>query len=110
METVITLEERKRARVEEIRAGFARLRDALAGYGRAHGGKFWIYGSAAAGRVHFESDIDILVDFPEAKTSAALTFVEETSLRYKLKADAQPKSWCMPAFLERISKDALILP
>ena len=67
MATVLTLDDRKKARVEEIRAGFARLREALADYGRAHGGQFWVYGSAATGSFHFESDIDILVDFDEAR-------------------------------------------
>ena len=46
MTLVQTLAERKRARVEEIRAGIDVLRKKLTEYGRAHGGKFLMFGSA----------------------------------------------------------------
>ncbi len=110
MSTVITLQDRKKARVEQIRAGFAELRELLSEYGRTHGGRFWIYGSAATGRFHFESDIDVLVDFDGAATSAAFAFVEREAVRLGLKLDAQPKTWCSPALLRRIEKSALVLP
>jgi predicted nucleotidyltransferase len=110
MSGVVTLTERKQARAEEIRAGSDRLRTALADYGHAHGGRFWIYGSSATGHFHFESDIDVLVDFDPAKATAAVAFVERTCAALRLKADVQPKSWCTPLFLERISATALVLP
>lgn len=110
MSGVTTLTERKKARAEEIRAGFDRLRKALADYGRAHGGRFWVYGSAATGDFHFESDIDVLVDFDPARITPATDFVEGTCAALRLKADVQPKSWCTPAFLEKISANALVLP
>jgi hypothetical protein len=52
MTRVQTLEERKRARVEEIRAGLDVLRIKLTEYGRAHGGKFMMFGSAVNGCLH----------------------------------------------------------
>jgi predicted nucleotidyltransferase len=110
MATVQTLDERKRARVEEIRAGFVRLREELAEYGRSHGGRFWVYGSAVAGRLRFDSDIDILVDFDDANTVAALDFVEGACARLGLKCDVQPKAWCSRAFLDRIAANAVVLP
>jgi predicted nucleotidyltransferase len=110
MPDVQTLEERKRARVAEIRAGFAYLREELADYGRAHGGKFWVYGSAVTDRLRFDSDIDILVDFDDADRVAALDFVEDACARLGLKYDVQPKAWCSPAFIARIAPKALILP
>lgn len=110
MNSVQTLDERKRARVESIRAGFAQLQKELAEFGRTRNGKFLIYGSAVTGRFHFESDIDILVDFDEAHMSEALDFVERTCTRLGLKADVQPKAWCTPAFIERISSQMLVLP
>jgi predicted nucleotidyltransferase len=67
MAAVQTLDERRRARVEEIRTGFARLCDEMAGYGRAHGGKFLVYGSAVTGCLHYDSDIDVLVDFDQSQ-------------------------------------------
>ena len=110
MVSVQTLAQRKEARVDEIRAGGARLREALAVYGRAHGGRFLIYGSAATGRLHYESDVDLLVDFPADLTSEALDFVEDECARLKLNVDAQPKAWCKPAFLSRIMPQAQAIP
>jgi predicted nucleotidyltransferase len=110
MTEVQTLADRKRSRVEEIRAGFARLREELANFGLSHRGKFWIYGSATTGRFHPHSDIDIIVDFDPAQISLALVFVEETCARLGLKYDVQPKSWCTGAFLEKIYPQAILLP
>jgi predicted nucleotidyltransferase len=110
MMRVQTLDERKRVRVEEIRAGFARLREKLAEYGRAHGGRFWLYGSAVTDRLRFDSDIDILVDFDDAKRVAALDFVEDACARLNLKGDINPKAWFSQVFLARIAASALILP
>jgi predicted nucleotidyltransferase len=106
----LTLLERKKARVEEIRAGFTRLREELAGYGATHGGRFLIFGSAATGRFHYESDIDIIVDFKGPPLRSALDFVESACARLRLKADIRPISWCTPAFLERVSAGAIVLP
>jgi len=110
MARVLTLKDRKQARAEEIRADFERLREALADYGRAHDGRFLIYGSAATGRFHYESDIDILVDFGKGGLADALRFVEETCARLRLKADVQPLAWCTPEFIERVSRATLVLP
>jgi predicted nucleotidyltransferase len=110
MDSVLTLQQRKAARVEEIRVGFERLRKALSDYGRQHGGRFLVYGSAVTGRFHYESDIDILVDFDERRLSAALSFVEDMGADLRLKVDVQPIGWCTPEFVEKVSKTALVLP
>ena len=110
MGSVQTLAQRKQARVEEIRAGVACLREALAAYGRTHGGRFLIYGSAVTGRLHYDSDVDLLVDFPAPATSAAVDFVEETCARLNLPVDVQPKTWCKEAFLARIVPQAQVAP
>jgi predicted nucleotidyltransferase len=110
MTEVQTLADRKRARVEEIRAGFARLREELTKFGLSHRGKFWVYGSASTGEFHPGSDIDIIVDFDSTQINPALDFVEETCARLGLRYDVQPKSWCTDAFLEKIYPKALLLP
>jgi len=107
---VQTLAERKLARVEEIRAGVDRLRETLAEYGRAHGGKFLLYGSAARGRLHYDSDVDLLVDFAEPDVAAAIDFVESTCARLRLKVDVQPKSWCKQAFIDKIASTIVAIP
>jgi predicted nucleotidyltransferase len=110
MTGVKTLADRKKARVEEIRAGFARLREELANFALSHQGKFWVYGSATTGKFHPGSDIDIIVDFDDAHTNQALDFVEKTCARLGLEADVQPKSWCTDAFIEKIYPEAQLLP
>jgi predicted nucleotidyltransferase len=110
MMRVQTLTDRKKARVEEIRAGFACLRVDLAEFGLAHGGRFWIYGSATTGKFHPGSDIDIIVDFDNSLISDALDFAERACARLGLKSDVQPKSWCTEAFIEKIAPRALLLP
>ena len=113
MGSMQTLAQRKQARVEEIRAGVVRLRDELGAYGRVHGGRFLIYGSAVSGRLHYDSDVDLLVDFPAPHTSDAVDavdFVEEACARLKLKVDVQPRAWCKEAFLARITPQAQVLP
>ena len=110
MSSVQTLADRKRARVEEIRAGLDVLREALSEYGRSHGGRFMLFGSAVSGRLHYDSDVDILVDFADSCLGAALDFVETTCAELRLKADVQPKSWCKLEFLARIAPGALVIP
>ena len=109
MGSVQTLAQRKQARVEEIRAGVARLRDELAAHGPVHGGRFLIYGSAVSGRLHYDSDVDLLVDFPAPHSAAAVDFVEGACARLKLKVDVQPRAWCKEAFLTRITPQAQVL-
>src|SRR5271154_2552470 len=104
-----TLAERKRARVEEIRAGIDVLRKKLTEYGRAHCGKFLMFGSAVNGGPHYDSDVDILVDFDEAGVGAALDFVETTCAALKLHADVQPKAWCKEEFIARIAPGSLVI-
>jgi predicted nucleotidyltransferase len=109
MTPVQTLAERKRARVEEIRAGLDVLRKKLTDYARAHGGKFIMFGSAVSGRLHYDSDVDILVEFDDAGVYAALDFVETECARLELHADVQPKAWCKEDFIARIAPGSLVI-
>jgi predicted nucleotidyltransferase len=104
------LAERKKARVEGIRSGVERLRGELADYARRHGGRFWLYGSAASGELRYDSDVDVLVDFEADVLSAAVVFAEDACARHGLKPDIKPKSCCTDAFVRRIMPKALVLP
>ena len=110
MDSVVTLAQRKEARVAEIRPGLVRLREELADYGRAHGGRFWIYGSAVTGHVRFDSDVDILADFDAERVNDGVDFAEAACARLRLKPDVRPKSWCSAAFVARISLHAQVIP
>ena len=109
MTLVQILAERKRARVEEIRAGIDVLRKKLTEYGRAHCGKFLMFGSAVNGGLHYDSDVDILVDFDDIGVGAALDFVETECATLKLNADVQPKAWCKEEFISRRAPGSLVI-
>lgn len=105
-----TMTERKAARVAEIRHALGLLRERLAEYARAHGGRFLLYGSAARDALRYDSDVDLVVDFsPGEAESAAWTFAEETCWDLKLEPDITAVSWCKPAFLERVRKEAVTI-
>jgi predicted nucleotidyltransferase len=110
MAEVVTLDERKRARVAEIRDAVARLRQELADYGKTHGGRFWLYGSAVTGQIRYDSDIDVLVDFDSSRQADAFDFLEAACARLRLKLDARPKARCTRAFIDRIAPKAVVLP
>jgi predicted nucleotidyltransferase len=104
-----SLAERKAARVAEIRRTLAALRARLAEYAQAHGGRFLLYGSAARDEVRYDSDVDLVLDFPSEAEDAAWTFAEEACWELKLEPDIMPASWCKPAFLERVRKEAVTI-
>jgi predicted nucleotidyltransferase len=106
---IITLAERRRARVEQIRSSIETLRGELRDYAVRHNGSFWLYGSAASGDLHYDSDIDILVDFRSAVLTDAVAFAEGACTRLGLKPDIKPKSWCTEAFIQRIASKAQVL-
>ena len=108
---VVTVPERRAARVAAIRAAIIELRASLSAYGRRHGGRFVLYGSAARGNVRHSSDVDLLVDFPDDdSTHAAFTFAEQDCARLALLGDIRPQAACSRRFLDHIAPDAVSLP
>jgi predicted nucleotidyltransferase len=101
-----TLAQRKAARVAFLHEAVAALRDRLRGYAHAHAGRFLLYGSAARGDLRFDSDIDVLIDFPEHRLSEAWRFAEDLCRELDLKADLCPLAWCRDDFLAHIGKHA----
>ncbi len=106
---VLTLGERKAAKVAALCAALGVLRASLATYARAHDGRFLLFGSAARGELRHDSDVDVLVDFPEAGLPAAWRFVEDECWRLGLEPDVRPLAWCRPAFLAHIGAEAVEL-
>ena len=104
-----TLAERKAARVAFLHEAVAALRNRLREYARSHGGRFLLYGSAARGDLRFDSDIDMLIDFPEDRLSDAWRFAEDRCRELDLKADLCPLAWCRDDFVEHIHKRAVAL-
>ena len=102
-----TLSAIKAAAVAKIALGIVDLKKDLRLYATAHGGSFWIYGSAARGDFRYNSDVDILVDFPEVHMSDAWRFAEDACFKRGLVPDVSPKAYCSTRFLERVMKGAV---
>ena len=109
MSAFLTLKARKAARLAALRDALATLRVSLADYARANGGRFLLFGSAARGDLRHDSDIDLLVDFPEDTLAAAWRFVEDECWRLDLEPDVLPFAWCKPGFLAHVAAEMVEL-
>jgi len=113
MTDFVTISDRKNAKVEAILAALPALERDLADYAKAHGGRFWLFGSAVTGRLHYDSDIDVLADFPVGDIGNALgnalDFVQDWGAKHDLPIDAFGLAYCKPDFLERVMPRAKAL-
>jgi predicted nucleotidyltransferase len=92
-------------RVSAVRAIFERLRQ----YAQSKGGRFLLYGSTARGETGFDSDIDLLLDFPADLEADAWRFVEEVCAAHGMEADIKPLAWCTPQFAAQVTMQAVVL-
>ncbi|MBV9248595.1 MAG: nucleotidyltransferase domain-containing protein [Acetobacteraceae bacterium] len=67
--------------------------EALTAYAREHGGRFLLFGSAARGTMRYDSDVDILVDFPPDTLDHAWNFAERACWDRRLDPDILPFAW-----------------
>jgi hypothetical protein len=76
--TFLTVAERKRRSAERLAAAADAVIRELADYARKTGGpgRFIVFGSAASGEMRYDSDFDVIVDFPAAEEAAASVGVE----------------------------------
>jgi predicted nucleotidyltransferase len=109
MHRIVTLTERKAAEAERRRRAVDELRLALATYARQHGGRFLLFGSAARDNMRYDSDVDILVDFPPDTLDDAWNFAERACWDRRLEPDIAPFSWCKGRFRERVTPDLQVL-
>jgi len=107
--TVVTVEERKKSEAARRRAAVAEIMRALSEFAKEHGGKFLIFGSAARGMIGYDSDIDVIVDFPAEEEADACSYVEHLCARYELQADLLSKRTTAQKFLDRISIESMAL-
>jgi hypothetical protein len=84
--------------------------DDLLTYARRHGGRYIVHESSARNALRHDSDLDLLVDFPEAALADAWRFAEAACGRRDVPFDIMPLSWCSEGFLRRIASTARSLP
>ena len=76
MAPYLTLRERHDRKLAAYREAVEAVKPLLAAYACSQGGRFILFGSAARGTPHDESDVDILVDFPGSSSTPACAFAE----------------------------------
>jgi predicted nucleotidyltransferase len=104
-----TVEMRKRAEAER-RVGIPDiLHDRLSGFARDHGGRFILYGSLAKGQPRFDSDVDLLLDFPAEVEGEAWRLAEELCAELRVELDIKPLAWCDPEFASKTMPKARII-
>ena len=104
-----TLAERKAAATRQIGQRCETLAAELARYARAHAGRFVLYGSTARGDHRFDSDVDILVDFPEHQEDEAWRHAESLCRTLGLKGDIALLRTASPRFVEHIQRDMRVI-
>src|SRR3984885_14513816 len=109
MDRIVTLSERKATEARRRCDAVHDLRSALAAYAREHGGRFLLFGSAARGQMRFDSDVDILADFPPDALDDAWNFAERACWDRHLEPDITPLSWCKGRFRDRVTPDLLVV-
>jgi predicted nucleotidyltransferase len=104
-----TIEMRKKAEAAR-RAGVADILCArLSGFARGKGGRFILYGSLASGRARFDSDVDLLLDFPAKSEGEAWRLAEDVCAELRVDLDIKPLAWCDPDFAARLLPKARII-
>lgn len=108
---VRTLAERKAAEVAAKAAAVDELCRALREWAREGGGRYLLYGSAVRGELRWNSDVDLLLDFPAGDaTTAAWDFAENECARLGLDCDIRPVAWCEARLLDHVLPEARSLP
>ena len=107
---VTTLAQRKRAEAARRARAAADLLSELRAYAEKHGGRFVVFGSAATGTVRYDSDLDVLVDFPETRVGEAWCFVEDACARHGIDPDLHDAATSTAAFVERVRAKGIVLP
>jgi predicted nucleotidyltransferase len=85
------------------------LKSRLGEFARTHGGRYVLYGSLARGEARHDSDVDLLVDFPEEFEAEAWRLAEDLCFEMKIKLDIKPLGWCTETFRAKVLPTAKII-
>lgn len=110
MAQIVTVPERKAREAARRRAAAGLVMAEIREFGRLHGGRFFVFGSAAEDRMKYDSDFDVVVDFPASAETDAVEFVEQACQRRDLPTDVHLKSRASPRFLDRIRSHMVAVP
>ena len=102
---VKTVSVRRAEKLTRLRDAVQHLCRDLSQYAESESGAFYIFGSFVRGDFSDDSDVDILVKFPEADRAEAMDFAESACLGYDLKPDIRPAQWVSCRFADRVRRE-----
>lgn len=106
---VTTLTERKSAETaRRMRAADDAVSE-LRAYARSHGGRFVVFGSYVTRAMRFDSDLDVMLDFPAHAADQAWQFAEDLGRRLAIRLDIHDAGMTKPAFAERVRGSGMVL-
>lgn len=106
---MITVGERKARRLNDLRLAVSAIQEDLRDYARSHGGRFVIFGSFARGEARFDSDLDIMVDFPTIAERAAWFYAERSCIDRGVKPDIHLATESGDDLMARVSRDGIVI-
>lgn len=107
---VTTLTERKASEAARRQRAADAVVDALAAFAKGEHGTFTVFGSYVTKTMRFDSDLDVLIEFPMERTSEAWNFVEEICVLHQIPADIHDARTMTAPFLERVRAKGLAVP
>lgn len=110
MPEIVTVPERKAREAARRRTAAHEVMAEAREFAVAHGGRFYVFGSVAEDQIKYDSDFDVVVDFPPAAETEAGEFVEGACRRRDLPSDVHLKSSATDRFLARILDRMVSLP
>ncbi len=106
---IVTVAERKSEeaarRSAAVDAVVAELRD----HARRLGGRYILHGSAARGAMRYDSDVDLILDFPSATEGEAWRLAETACDRHRLPCDILPLAMIEGRFRSRIEVEGTVV-
>lgn len=106
---VVTVLERKTRKVERLRAAVKAVMARLKDYADLNAGRYVVFGSAAREQLSFDSDLDVIVDFPGALERQANDFAEMVCRECAVPADIRLIGDASPALMARVHRDGVVL-
>lgn len=106
---VTTLSERKATEAARRDHAASRVAAALRAYATETGGRFVLFGSFVDRRMRYDSDLDVLIDFPADRIAEAWDLVEWTCAEADIEPDIHDTGTSKPAFVERVLAKGFVL-
>ena len=106
---ITTLASRKATEAARLQRAADQAISELSGFAREKGGTFVVFGSYVTKTMRFDSDLDIMLDFPDEAAADAWRFAEGVCARLGVPLDIHDAGSTKPEFAARVRKTGLVL-